>query len=796
MNYLKKGVAALATVLLFAGSVSCSALGSKARCVADSYLQSMLKRDIEMCDSLSIDNNSDFSSYMNWEYKNRAVDAVLAITHYRFEENLSGKNSDGNLEYVYTLVMPDLNTILMSNPDNYLDFVDSFSRSGRIDVTVSIVVDKVSGEYKVTNSKEIASNFWGSLYYPNYEFVLDSDAVLCNGTWTSSNENGSFENASSINCHYEFTSQYLESDMDLRLHYEYRRRDEVIYSSEIILDSDGLGFSCPLSVSDFETRFDYLPEFNYELIIYSSDSAFFHDNKQCTLEASFYPEGSALESISWQHTDGDGRYFNTDVIDAKVWIDDLYYASGRPLNITYDIFQNGELVLEDASAILGDGVAVCAYEDNGYLPTSNYSINVYNNGIFLGSSVTNVILNLDPSRYVETDVNRNVTDTNTDYRPRLQILCSGRNSVDVLDRYTDVSFNYESIGLDVFESQVSAILASGENAPDMIICNSNFASSLANNSSIVPINSIGISYSELQHMYEYTFALATDENQVIKGVTWEITPGAVFYSRRVASSVLGVSEPGEVAPYFDSWDSFIDTSRLVSEATNGTTRIMGDIRDIEDPYVMGRPNSWFDSNGDILVSDYISDYFDLMDVLLDEELTFNCGKWSTEWFSRIANRTTLAHFGTMRFGEVFLKTYNSGDWGVVPSPVNYFDGGNFIFVTSYSDMDATAARFIREVCIDENNLEEMSRHQICVNNISIMLSAAQDDSYNFPWLNGQNPFRVFSQVAWNIDASVVCASDRTVDSIFSEVCSNYEAGGFGSSIEAIEAFEDMTREVA
>lgn len=796
MKHWKKGIAVLSAVLVFASGVSCSAFSSKPRRVADSYLNSMLSRDVEACNLLSVDDNSFFEPYMQWEYKNRAVDAVLLNTHYRFEDSLSGKNEDGDTEYVYTLIMPDLNAALSMRPQSYDDFYEILGMCGRYDVTVSIVVDRVNGEYKVKNSSAIAENFWGSLYYPNYEFVLDGAAVLTNRNWTSGNEDGSFENTPSINCHYDFTSQYLESGMNLELNYEFRRRGEVIYSSDVLMDEDGSGFSCPLSTSNFSIGIGVLPEFNYELIIYSSDSAFYIDNQQCTLTPSMFPEGSALDTIIWQHTDRSGRYFNTNTIDAKIWIDNMYYASGRPLNITYDIFQNGEIVLRDEPAIVGDGVVVCAYETSGLLPTSNYSINVYNNGIFLGSSVTNVVLNLDPDNYTELPVATDVADTNTEARPRLQILSSSRNAIDVLDDYTDVAFNYEVLSMEVFESRVDSILASGDNAPDMIICNNTYAASLANNENTVALNDIGISYSELQYMYEYTFALATDDNSVIKGVTWEITPGAVFYSRTAARNILGVSEPGEVAPYFASWDAFLDTSRIVYESTNGASRIMGDIRDIEEAYIMGRPDSWYDSDSNVYASDYIVDYFDLIDTLLSENLTFDCVRWSSEWTSRISNRTTLAHMGTMRFGEAILRNYNSGDWGVVNPPVNYFEGGNFIFVTAYSDMDASAARFIRDVAIDENNLEEMSRDQICVNNISIMLSAADDDSYNLPWLNGQNPFRVFSQVAWNIDASVVTTNDEAINRVFVQVCDDFASGRIGTAQTAVEVFEDMAWEVA
>ena len=794
MMRLKKGLAAISAVVIFAGSVGCSAISSAARKVSDAYVDALLAMNLDSADSLCNDGDSHLSEYMLLDYKTKAVSGVLGATHYRFEPGLSGNGDGGTLIASYTLVMPNLNAALSSVPHDYDEFIQYLNTMGKSDVTVSVVMESIDGEWKVINSDEIASNLYGSLYYPSYEFVLDGYTVLLNGTWTSANEDGSFNDTCGITCHYDLSEEFMASDMALDLTYEFYRNNELIYEGEPIFDEDGLGVSFPLDIDDTVLNFDYLPEFDYRLQILNNDNVFFEDHQACTLSPLLFPDGMAVDDIIWQYTDRSNIYFNCSHIVAKVWIDGRYIDSGRHLEITYDIFRDGELIYSGGEADVYGDIAVCEYGDSP-LDTGSYSINVYNNGTFSGSSVASVILNLNPDNYSELEVPAVVEDSPEDDNDVLEIYSGSSNAIDVAEDYVDVDFHNTNISMNIFTDRLDAVLASGEDAPDMIICNSNYARRYALSEMTVPVNDIGITYQELQYMYEYTFALTTDEDSVIKGVTWEITPGAVFYCRSAMSDAMGVGEPGEVAPLFADWDTILDTAYAVNEASGGTRNLFSCPGDVETAYINGRNESWFDAGGDVQTPEYMADFLPLMEALTDDELTFDCSRWSSEWNSRINNRTAIAYFGTLRFGELFLKQYHTGDWGLVLPPQNYYDGGNYIFVTSYCNMDASAARFIRSVCTNEQNLYDMADEGITVNNISVMMACADDDSFCETWLNGQNPFRVFSQVAWGIDASVVSPYDDIVNEVFISTIGGYLNGGYSSEEDALEAFEEETSEV-
>ena len=66
---------------------------------------------------------------------------------------------------------------------------------------------------------------------------------------------------------------------------------------------------------------------------------------------------------------------------------------------------------------------------------------------------------------------------------------------------------------------------------------------------------IGLTDDELAGQYKYTQDIATADG-VLKGVTWQATPGLFAYRRSIAKDVLGTDDPAEVQTYLSDWDKF------------------------------------------------------------------------------------------------------------------------------------------------------------------------------------------------------------------------------------------------
>lgn len=794
MRLRERITACFLSVIFIAGAVSCSKIDDSAKTACGQYISAIASGDVDTLVSISDLTSEDVSKYLNTGYKDKVVSTILNSSSYVIDDKQSDareKNNDGVV--VCVLSVPDYVSVDAAKPSNMEEFSSLLSQASinETEITVSMVFE--NGAWKVVNGSDSLNQLVGPMLVPEYTFAQDSSYFFEDTSWdnVSGTSRGSISDditdALEIILNIQLTDEAQQSFNELNLTYEFSNEASelavpVSLEGDVELHGDGLAV-INLMASDLEQNSLYFPQDVYTLNIYKSGDVIWSDNIEVYLSESAFPSRSLIEHIFWQYTDSSGSYFNTNQIEAKLILNDSYLESGRETNITYNIIYNGEYLLEGAELDFDTDGYVCVYHSDDYLQTGNYMIEVFNNGLVAGTASVSVLFNLDPERYHEVEIPDEVTDSEDG---ELVIFSGSTGAADMISDYTNVDFTRRVLNLNTFRHDLDAALASGENAPDMFVCDIGYASYYAASDNTIPLNNIGISYSDFRYMYEYTFNMGMDQDGVIKGVTWEIQPGAVYYNRTVAQNIFGVSEPEEIQPYFSSWDVFLDTSRYVHDSSNGNVRIICNPADIETPYIYSRQDAWF-VDGEVEIPDYLMGLFDLGKILTDEELTFGSARWSSEWSGRMNNRTVLSYFGTLEFGDLFLSG-NSSKWGVVRAPEDYYDGGYYIFVTKYCDMDYSAYRVIRDIAISTINLEDMAQDGCAVNNLNIMLSCAADDSYARTWLDGQNPYRVFTGAAWSLNGRAISVYDEDINNVFANVVRGYCSGSFNTIQAAENAF--------
>jgi hypothetical protein len=362
----------------------------------------------------------------------------------------------------------------------------------------------------------------------------------------------------------------------------------------------------------------------------------------------------------------------------------------------------------------------------------------------------------------------------------------------LIETYSSVSVRYEQQTSDTIQQVLDNVLASGEDAPDMFACDADYARKYMNSDNTLPINDLGIAYSETSEMYNYTLQFATDDENVIKGLAWQACPCGVFYNRTVAQNTLGVSEPEDVAPYFESWDAFLETARTVAES--GEYVIVSSTSDIFRSILNTRSQGWI-VNGQINIDPVIEQYFDLAKTLHDEGLTHETEQWQDAWTADMSNETVLSYWGPMwlaRFSMALDPTAGdnptSGDWGIVAAPGDSYWGGTWLMASKYCNSKASVATIMRDLCIDTANLEAMAQGGEFVNNIAIMTELGNDDSFSLEWLGGQNPIPVLLDAATHIDNSTITENDGAINDQLNTVVTAYINGDIATVAEAEDAF--------
>lgn len=376
----------------------------------------------------------------------------------------------------------------------------------------------------------------------------------------------------------------------------------------------------------------------------------------------------------------------------------------------------------------------------------------------------------------------------------------------LLSQYTGLtSDEYEIVTLSdsdgLYTDTLDSLFEEGTEAPDIFVCDAAYAKKYIEAGYALPINEIGIDYSECNYMFDYSLRFASDDEDVIRALAWKVCPAGVFYERTVAEEYLGTSDPEELADSFATWDAVLESARKVNEASGGSAKLVSGYGETLEAYLFSRGSGWI-KDGKFNVDPQAEAYYDFAKTLYDEELIFYAEPWSSSWRAGMSDRSVVSYWGSLQYaryqlalnpGEWTTVNPTAGEWGVTSAPEGYCSGGCWVMVSKYCDKKATAADILRAICIDEDNLKEMVNKGEFVNNIKLMTLASADDKFALEWLGGQNPYTILLNSALEADASKIVTGEDDFNWYFNASVGSYCEGAFESIDDAEASFEEQAR---
>lgn len=391
----------------------------------------------------------------------------------------------------------------------------------------------------------------------------------------------------------------------------------------------------------------------------------------------------------------------------------------------------------------------------------------------------------DPSELNEIDLVE-VSDNEED---KILIYAPMNSFKSLLNTYSDVEYSIVTVDANTYQTRLDRVLASGEEAPDLFVCEYDYAARYMYSDYTISINELGISYDELDDMYDYTVYAACDSENIVKGLTWESYPSAIIYNRDVAETYLGVTEPEDVAPFFADWTSFETTAYSLSEASEGSVAAVSGLDDIWRSYTFTRTDPWL--VGDELTIDASAfDFLNLATAFFDGNCTHMTSQFSVEWFDNMSNDSVLSYWGPSWLIDMLKAESPYDKFGVVRAPVDFSWGEHYMMVSCHCDMSASAAQIMRDLALNEENLQDMADRGMSVNSESIMAQVALDESVSLTCLNGQNPYSVFNDAALNIESTHLVCNEQMYNDAFIDVTYEYVQGEREGEDAFTAAFEE------
>jgi len=335
---------------------------------------------------------------------------------------------------------------------------------------------------------------------------------------------------------------------------------------------------------------------------------------------------------------------------------------------------------------------------------------------------------------------------------------------------------------DQYQNKLDPVLASGKSAPDVFALEAGYVKKYVDSPFTADLASIGFDRDNIDTL-PYVLDVATDTNGVLKGSSWQATPGAFFYRRSLALEYLGTEEPEEVQALVSDFDKFYETAMTISEKSDGKVKMISSLGDLVQVFYAARQDGWVVENK-LVVDPKITELMEMGRKLESNKLTNQSEQWTEQWFASISGNDVFGYFLPTWGLHYVLKTSaenadtgvsTSGDWGMIQGPSSYFWGGTWLAMREGSEMEAAAADLIEYLTLDEAFLKTWAEETGDVLSNEAVVNEIKD-GFTEPFLKGQNHYAAFADMATKVDASILTGSDKDIQDLFTEQLTAYSKG--------------------
>ena len=306
--------------------------------------------------------------------------------------------------------------------------------------------------------------------------------------------------------------------------------------------------------------------------------------------------------------------------------------------------------------------------------------------------------------------------------------------------------------------------ASADDKIDMFLFEADYALKYVNSEYTLDVKSLGLTDEDLSGMYQYTKDVATtqDGSKVLKGVSWQATPGLYAYRRSIAKDVLGTDDPAKVQEALADWTKF---DEVAAKAADKGYKMLSGYDDAYRTFSNNVSAPWVNDNKEIIVDDNIMKWVDQTKTYTDKGYNNKTSLWSDAWAADQGPDGKVFGFFYSTWGINFTLAGNSlavkekdggklevgnggyGDWAVCYGPQAYFWGGTWMAAAKGTDNAALVGDVLKAFCCDKDFGVQFTKDtQDYYNNEAAMKELASSD-FKSAFLGGQNHIALFVETA-------------------------------------------------
>ncbi len=351
--------------------------------------------------------------------------------------------------------------------------------------------------------------------------------------------------------------------------------------------------------------------------------------------------------------------------------------------------------------------------------------------------------------------------------------------------------------------------ADADSKIDIFLVEADYALKYVNSEATMSVADLGLTDEDMAEQYQYTKDIVTDGDGVLKGTTWQATPGLFAYRRSIAKDVLGTDDPEEVQAALADWDKFNEVAEKAHD--KGYKMLSG----YDDSYRVFSNNvsaPFVEDGKTINIDPNIMNWVDQTKEYTDKGYNNKTSLWDETWAKDQGPKGDVFGFFYSTWGINFTLAGNSlktpeaeggklevgngiyGDYAVCQGPASWYWGGTWICAATGTDNPTLVGDIMKKLTCDKDIMKQITIDtQDYTNNQAAMKEIAEDPDFGSDFLGGQNHIALFVEAAPLIDMSNAGPYDQGINEGMQTAFKDYFEGTI-SEDKAKANFETAIKE--
>lgn len=360
-----------------------------------------------------------------------------------------------------------------------------------------------------------------------------------------------------------------------------------------------------------------------------------------------------------------------------------------------------------------------------------------------------------------------------------------KHGVDV--NFIVVTNDYSAYQTNLDEALTEQDKAIDDDKVDIFLIEADYASKYVKSDyTLDVVKDVGLEKEDLSQQYKYTKDIVSD-NDSLKGVSWQATPGLFAYRRSIAKKVLGTDEPNKVQEKLKDWNSF---DKVAQQMNTAGYKMLSGYDDAFRTFSNNMSGPWVDNNK-IRIDDSMRRWVKQTKAYTDKNYNNKTTLWSPGWSKDQGPEGKVFGFFYSTWGINFTLKGNSladkdakaekgngiyGDYAVCEGPQPYYWGGTWICAANGSDNIPFIRDLMYRLTCDSDTMKKITMDTLDYTNNQKAMEEIADSDYSSDFLGGQNHIALFAEAAKKIDMSNITEYDSGLNEKFQSAMHDYFDG--------------------